>query len=85
MPCDDLDGWMKVEGGTETQEGGDMSIHLADFLRYIPETNMTLQSNYTPNKFLKKERQSVHWLWIRLSPGLLGQLLKLSDLTWILH
>ena len=51
MPCDDLDGWMKVEGGTETQEGGDMSIHLADFLPYIPETNMTLRSNYTPNKF----------------------------------
>ena len=81
-----MDG-MRVGTGTETQEGGDISIHLADFLHYIPETNMTLQSNYTPNKFKKKkkERQSVHWLWIRLSPGLLVQLLKLSDLTWILH
>lgn len=37
--------------GTETQEGGDIYIHLADFLHYIPGTNMTLQSNYTPNKF----------------------------------
>lgn len=49
MRCDDLDGW--DEGGTETQEGGDIYIHLADFLHYIPGTNMTLQSNYTPNKF----------------------------------
>ena len=43
--------------GTETQEGGDISIHLADFLHYIPETNMTLQSNYTPNKFKKKKKR----------------------------
>ena len=43
--------------GTETQEGGDISIHLADFLHYIPETNMTLQSNYTPNKFKKKKKK----------------------------
>lgn len=49
-----MDG-MRAGAGMETQEGGDISIHLADFLRYIPETNMTLQSNYTPNKFLKKK------------------------------
>lgn len=56
MRQDDLDGW--DEGGTETQEGGDIYIHLADFLHYIPETNMTLQSNYTPNKFFKKKRKT---------------------------
>lgn len=52
MRCDDLDGW--DEGGDwngDPRGRGYIYIHLADFLHYIPGTNMTLQSNYTPNKF----------------------------------
>ena len=52
MLCGDLDVW---DGrGREVQEGGDMPIHIADSLYCAAETNTTLQSNYTPIKFLKQ-------------------------------
>ena len=34
--------------GREAEEGGDISIHIADSHCHIAETNTTLQSNYTP-------------------------------------
>ena len=41
-------GGMGVRGGREVQEGGVISIHVADSLYCTAETNTTLQSNYTP-------------------------------------
>ena len=38
MLCDDLVGW-NGEGGRETQEGGDIGIHIADSLCCMAETD----------------------------------------------
>ena len=42
-------------GWRDVQEGGDISICIADSLRRAAETSTALQSNYTPIKiFFKK-------------------------------
>ena len=41
MLCDHLEVWDR-EGGSEMQEGGDICIHIADFLCYTEEANTTL-------------------------------------------
>ena len=41
MLCNDLEGW-GGEGGRETQERGDIGIHIVDSLRCTAETNTTL-------------------------------------------
>ena len=44
MLCDHLEGW-DSEVGKETQEGGDMGIHvIADSLCYTGETNTTCKA-----------------------------------------
>ena len=48
MLCGDLN-------GKETQQRGDMCVHVADSLRRTVETNTTLYSNYTPTKEKKTE------------------------------
>ena len=58
MLCDDLDGWDGGGGGgREVQEGGDICIHIADSLRCTAETNITLQSNYSPCKKKKNRKK----------------------------
>ena len=57
MLCDDLDGW-DGGGGKETQEGGDVGIHIADSLHCTTETNTTLYSNFTP---IKKKDKTYLW------------------------
>ena len=39
--CDHLEEWDR-KGGRETQEGGDICIHIADSVCYTAETNTTL-------------------------------------------
>ena len=41
MLCDHLEGWDR-EGERETQEGGDIGIHIADSPHRTAETNTTL-------------------------------------------
>ena len=42
MLCDNLEGWDGVGGGREVQEGGDISILMADSHCCMAETNTTL-------------------------------------------
>ena len=42
MLCDNLEGWDGVGGGREVQEGGDISILVADSHCCMAETNTTL-------------------------------------------
>ena len=42
MLCDNLEGWDGVGGGREVQEGGDISILMADSHCCTAETNTTL-------------------------------------------
>ena len=40
--CEDLKGWNGVGGGREVQEGGDMSVPMADSCVYMSKTNTIL-------------------------------------------
>ena len=40
--CDNLEGWDGLEGGRESQEGGDICIPMADLYCCMVETNTTL-------------------------------------------
>ena len=40
--------------GRGVHEGEDICIHIADSHHYRPEANTTLQSNYTPIKYMHK-------------------------------
>ena len=42
MLCEDLKGWNGVGGGREVQEGGDMSVPMADSCVYMSKTNTIL-------------------------------------------
>ena len=66
MLSDDLDGWDGVGvGGREVQEGGDMSIFLADPLYHTAETNnckvIILQLEMKMN-LKKRNRKDAFWL-----------------------
>ena len=51
MPCDNLEGWDRGEGGgREVQEGGDIGILVADSHCCMAEANTTLESKYPPIK-----------------------------------
>ena len=43
--------WEAHLTGRETQEGGDVCIHMAESRCCTAGTNITLESNYTPIKF----------------------------------
>ena len=42
MLCEDLKWWDGVGGGREVQEGGDMSVPMADQRLYMSKTNTIL-------------------------------------------
>ena len=66
MPCDNLEGWDRGEGGgREVQEGGDIGILVADSHCCMAEANTTLESKYPPIKNnLKKKR-----MWRKENPS----------------
>ena len=48
-------GWDGMEGGKETQEGGDIGIPMADSCWCMAETKRVLYSNYPPIKIKFKK------------------------------
>ena len=44
MLCDDIEGWDGVEGGMEVQEGGDLTILMADSCCCMAKTNTTFKA-----------------------------------------
>ena len=67
MLCDDLEGWGV---GQKVQERGDICVHAADSPHCTPETNTTLESNYTPIE-KKKNRNTKKKSILRSSPSTL--------------
>ena len=67
MLCDHLEGWDKEGAREEDSRGkryGDICICITDSIGYKSETNTPLQSNYTPIKMLKKEKNlEAEFLW----------------------